>query len=379
MPAISSAAAGQMKRGRFPVLDALRIVLALCVTFDHVGIFPLFAGVDPSTPLGHFLVRGWITVTWGVPAVIGFFVISGFCIHLPFRGDEKLSVGRYYARRYARILIPVAAAIFVCRAIGIKQPLWSADSVLWHSVLWSLACEELYYAVYPAARLVRKRFGWTSLLAPAFLLGAFLAFRYPNALDGTFLGVLKTAVILFPIWLLGCLLAEQSDRLRAVDSRGTIWRWRFLAWFGSWVCEMLHFHAKWSQELTMLGFGVLAYFWIREELSFASQSRSFRILAWAGMWSYSLYLMHGPAATMVSALHLPNFGYIVNWLLLYAGVLGISYVFYLCVEKPSHRLARRFHLNPTRKKAAVAGLSEADSDSPKILADGLVQPQGELS
>jgi len=135
MPAAPSIAAAQRQGGRFPVLDALRIVLALCVTLDHVGVFPLFAGVDSSTPLGRLLVHGWITVIWGVPAVIGFFVISGFCIHLPFRGDQEFFVGRYYARRYARILIPVAAAIAVWRAVGINQPLWGPDSVLWRSVL----------------------------------------------------------------------------------------------------------------------------------------------------------------------------------------------------------------------------------------------------
>ena len=378
MPSNASAAATENRRGRIPVLDALRAVFALFVTIGHIGIFPLFAGVDSRTPLGHFLVRGWITVVWGVPAVIGFFVISGFCIHLPFCGESELSVGSYYVRRYARILIPVAAALCVCRFVGIKQPLLSADSILWHSVLWSLACEELYYAVYPAARWVRKCFGWAWLLAPAFGLSAIFAYRYPNALDGTFLGVFRTALILFPIWLLGCLLAEESGHLKAIGARSTIWRWRLLAWFGCWVCEMLHFHAKWSQEVTLLGFGVLAYFWIRKEISYTSQSRLLRTLAWAGTWSYSLYLMHGPAAKIVEELHLPDFGFIVNWLILYTGVLGISFVFYLCVEMPSHHWARRIRLRPANSKFTAAGPLRADSDSPQILTDELAHSQGEL-
>jgi peptidoglycan/LPS O-acetylase OafA/YrhL len=374
----AGAADVRSKGVRYPILDALRCVFALWVTVDHVGRFPLFAAVDTGTGFGHLLARGWITVIWGIPAVIGFFVISGFCIHLPFRQEGKLPVARYYARRYTRILLPVAVAILLSRAFGIHQPVFGAGSILWNSVLWSLACEELYYAVYPAARLVRNRFGWTWLLAPIFLCGLVTSLLYPNALDGTLPGTLKTAIILFPIWLLGCLLAEQSDHLPRVNSRATIWKWRLLAWFGSWICEMLHFHAKMSLELTLLGFGVLAYFWIRKEIAYRQDGKAFRTLAWAGLWSYSLYLLHVPAAQFIERLHLANPESAGSWVVLYALVLGMTYLFYLCIEMPSHRLARRIRLSPARRRDAAAVPMQAVADSPVQLADGLVRPQGGL-
>src|SRR5665213_2837164 len=84
------------RRERYAVLDALRIVLAFWVVMGHLGVFPLFAGMDPATRLGRIFVHGWSSLVCGVPAVIGFFVISGFCIHLPFRYDQDFSVGRYY-------------------------------------------------------------------------------------------------------------------------------------------------------------------------------------------------------------------------------------------------------------------------------------------
>lgn len=331
--------------GRFPILDALRIFLAFWVTMGHFGVFPLFAGVDTTTRLGRTLVHGWSSIVWGIPAVIGFFIISGFCIHLPFRHAERLSLGRYYARRYIRILVPVFAAVAITQMTGDRQASFGKHDLLWSGVLWSLFCEEIYYAVYPAARWIRKRFGWTILLVPAFLIAVILSFICRDALDGSLLGAVEAAVILYPIWLLGCILAEQSDQLTALDSTAAIWGWRFLAWFGSWSFEMLQFKFGVSRAQLLLCFGVLAYFWIRKEIEYSKTHRVWAPLAAAGLWSYSLYLMHIPAIAFFAKLHVPDLGYSVNWCATIAFIMGISYLFYLCVERPSHRLARKFKDN----------------------------------
>lgn len=329
-------------QGRFPILDALRIFLAVWVTMGHFGVFPLFAGADTATELGHFLVHGWSSLVWGIPAVIGFFVISGFCIHLPFRQVEELPVGRYYARRYIRILIPVAAAIMITRLTGDRQAIIDENSNLWRGVLWSLFCEEIYYAVYPLARLIRKRFGWGALLGPTFLVGSVLAIICPNALDGSTLGTLEAVIILFPVWLLGCVLAEQSSSLPPIESSWTIWRWRFFAWFGSWLGEMIHFRGHVPVARVLLCFGVLAYFWIGKEIAYGKHHQTWAPLASAGLWSYSLYLIHVPAMGVFTRLHLPNLGFSLNWCASFAFILTLSYMFYLGVERPSHRFARKF-------------------------------------
>lgn len=327
-------------QGRHPILDALRIILAFWVTMGHFGVFPLFAGIDSTTRLGSTLVRGWSSFVFGVPAVIGFFVISGFCIHLPFRHDERLPVGRYYARRYLRILVPVFAAILISRLAGNRQSIFGANSILWHSVLWSLACEEIYYAVYPLTRSLRRRWGWAVILPATFVVAGVTAAAYPGALDGSARGVLETAVILFPVWLLGCVLAEESDRIQPIDSPRVIWKWRFLVWAGSWACEMLHFKAHISLTQLMLCFGVLAYFWIRKEIAYGKRCKPAAVLVSAGLWSYSLYLMHGPAMTIFKKLPVPGMGPVLDWCVSYTFILGVSYLFYLAIEQPSHRMAR---------------------------------------
>jgi peptidoglycan/LPS O-acetylase OafA/YrhL len=337
---------------RFPVLDALRFVLAFWVVIAHFGNFPLFAGVDTSTRLGRGLAHGWSTITFGTAAVIGFFIISGFCIHLPFRNGETLVLSRYYARRYLRILIPLACGVGVFYLVGIHVDLFGGNSILWHSVLWSLICEEIYYAIYPLLRVFRMRFGWRLLLTTSFILAAGVLATQHYGEDWRDYGPIGTALILLPVWLLGCQLAEQVLHLTPLRSPRVIWSWRLGIWSASWACEMLHFKAHVYYTFTMLPFGVLAFFWILQEIRYGmGGSEPWKPLVSAGGWSYSLYLIHGPAMFFFAEkLRLPNLGYFMNWFAANGFILAASYTFYLLVERPSHRQARKisFHGPPLR-------------------------------
>jgi len=332
---------GRAGLNHYRILDALRFVLALWVAIGHYAIFPLFAGADATTGFMGLLARGWNTVVFGTPAVIVFFVISGFCIHLPFIGNEKLSIGRYYLRRYTRILIPVAGALCVYRLFGQRLILWGEHSVLWESPLWSLACEEIYYAAYPLLRWLRNRFGWKKFLPPVFLAGVAAAATHPRLVSWHDFGPFGTALILLPVWLLGCLLAEQSAALDPRRSAIRIWGWRFLIWLGSWTVEMLHFKAHIPYTQTLIWFGVLAYYWVREEIAYCKHREPNRFLALAGAWSYSLYLVHVQGMELFGYLRLPNLGYILNWTGTMVFSLGFAFLFYLLVERPSHQLARK--------------------------------------
>ena len=327
---------------RYAVLDAMRFVLALWVTIGHYEMFPLFAGVNEATPIGRFLVRAWQSTVFGTPAVIVFFVISGFCIHLPYRGDAELNIGKYYLRRYTRILIPVAGAVCVYRFVGQRFVFWGEHSILWQSPLWSLLCEEMYYAVYPLLRRIRRVISWPRVILAAFVVSVGVAATRVHAVSWHDLGALKTAVILLPVWLLGCLLAEEVEALPALGDNAwwRIWAWRVAAWFASWVAEMLHFKAHVSLTQTMAWFGLIAYFWVRNEIAYGKRHPPSRVLAWAGLWSYSLYLVHAQATGIWSWLRVPNVGPRLTWCGVILGCLLGAYVFYLVVERPSHRLAR---------------------------------------
>jgi len=73
-------------------------------------------------------------------------------------------------------------------------------------------------------------------------------------------GPLQTVASLYPVWVLGCLLAEQSESLVAVISRSEIWRWRFLVWARSWIIEIMNFKTGIYFPQTMMWFGVLSFF-----------------------------------------------------------------------------------------------------------------------
>jgi peptidoglycan/LPS O-acetylase OafA/YrhL len=328
----------------YRILDALRFLLAFWVAVGHCGIFPLFAGVDSTVGFGRFLTRSWKTVVFGTPAVIVFFVISGFCIHLPFIGNQKLSLWRYYLRRYTRILIPVAGALCVYRLWGQRMVFWGEHSVLWESPLWSLACEEIYYAAYPLLRWARNYFGWKKLLPTAFLAGVGAALTHPRSPGWHVFGPFGTALILLPVWLLGCLLAEQGEAIPMRSSAASIWCWRFFAWLGCWTSEILHFKAGIPYTQTMIWFGVLAYFWVREEIAYGKYRQPNPYLVRAGAWSYSLYLVHVQGMMLFGLSVVPNLGYSLNWIGTMSCSLGFAYLFYILVEKPSHQLARKIQV-----------------------------------
>jgi len=346
---------------RYPVLDALRFVLAFWVAVGHYGMFPLFGGVDVNTPIGRFLTRGWDTVVFGTPAVIVFFVISGFCIHLPFSGSRPLAIGRFYLRRYTRILIPVVAALVVYRLVGQKLVFLGQHSILWESPLWSLLCEEIYYAAYPFLRFLRNRFGWIRLLSASFISSVVIDAFHPHAIGWYVFGPLGTAALLLPVWLLGALLAEQAAGLPVLSSAARIWLWRFLAWFGCWIAEILNFKAKIYSPLTMVPFGVLAYFWVRNELSYGRHRPPNAWLAAAGAWSYSLYLVHGQGMALFARLPLPYLGFNLTWILTMASALLFAYLFYFLIERPSHRLARRVRLSSRAPSVAPASQQAAEA------------------
>lgn len=341
----ATAKAGGLNRaGYYPVLDALRFFLAFWVAVGHFKMIPLFGDPALGTGFWHLFKHGWSSIVFGTPAVIVFFVISGFCIHLPFLGTAKIDVGRYYLRRYTRILIPVAGALIVYRLFGLHLIFWGEHSILWESPLWSLACEEIYYAMYPLLRWTRNRIGWKWMLPVCFVVSVVIAAPHPHAGNWHVFGPLGTAMLLLPVWLLGCLLAEQGEWLGEAHRVSSIWAWRFLTWLGCWVCEMVHFKLHYSYTQTMVWFGVLAYFWVRQEIARGKTHPPNRYLVAAGAWSYSLYLVHGQGFTTYSWLHLPSFGRVIDWFLIMACSLLFAYAFFALVERPSHQLARRIKL-----------------------------------
>jgi peptidoglycan/LPS O-acetylase OafA/YrhL len=341
---------------RYRALDAIRFILASWVAIAHIGPFPLLVNSIESGRLIHLIDRGLKTVVWGTPAVMAFFVISGFCIHMPFRDRDDIPLLRFYARRYLRVTLPMFVALGFLYVLKPGSELWGRHSLFWQGTLWSLLIEEIYYAVYPLTRRVLKRFGWTPVLSVAFAASIVTASCVPKALDWNDLGPLLTAVALYPVWLLGCRLSERAPSLGEQRmSRGEIWRWRFAAWAAMWVAELLNFHLHVARVHTMVFVGAFAALWISKEIIYSGHTDPPRWLQRAGEWSYSLYLIH-PAVLSVYEIVMPG-GFTKHprggWLQMMAMAFIASYVFFFLVENPSHTLAKKISLWPQREPIPV--------------------------
>ena len=338
---------GASTRVRVAGLDSLRAILALVVVFAHVR---------PLSFSSYYLVDyafGSIYryISWDGPAVIGFFVISGFCIHYG-NLDPSFSVKSFYLRRYVRITIPLLIAVILATRLRVSY--WP-----WSSVTWSLACEEAYYFVYPLFRLrIFEKWGYYRTTVGALLFGLMTLILLPLVMrveDGIGIVLLLIAVY-FPVWLLGAALADwiandnqaELSRFYVPLSPG-LQRFIVVILFGLEYSCSLEIHAI---DLTRLVAGALFFIWLVNELG-KKTLRTPGFLERAGKWSYSLYLTHTIWVEFVRRGKLPQ-SYSFRWIrelldlkTLHGWGLGVlmilaaSYLFYRIVEKPSHQWSRR--------------------------------------
>ncbi|MCB1275572.1 acyltransferase [Prosthecobacter sp.] len=319
-------------------LDSIRFFAVLWVVFSHCGSPPLTTGLDRENLLALGVQGVYGNLFAGVPAVIVFFVISGFCIHHPFRHPGSFRLLPYLTRRYVRIGVPLLAAVVLASPLGVKLTLFQ------NSVLWSLLAELIYYTVYPVLRKIRSRMGWNWILAASLVLAYGVVVFFPLAKDYSPFGPVLASVVAFPCWLLGCKLAEQSTERPAATMESMarrLWTWRLTVWFLSWVCSALRFHSPIGYPWTLNLFAFAVFFWLRAEISVSGRWERSRALEWAGTWSYSVYLVHLVAEAAHAQMPLPNLGFNLNWLVKMFVIFGASHVFYLLVEKPGHHVARQ--------------------------------------
>lgn len=316
-------------------LDSIRFICASWVLFGHFGFVPMPARLLQLPRVGH-LVRGFVgNLFSGEAAVIVFFLISGFCIHYPYRDGRPLRFKAFYARRYVRILIPMAVAIL----LGV--PLQLKLTNLNDSILWSLLCEEIYYLLYPLILVrLRRHMTFRPMIAGAYLLALGVALTNPRAGNYASYGPGLNWLLGLPCWLLGCELAETLAS-RSTPSTARIWVYRLGVWGASSVCSVLRFHSPIHYPWTLNWFALGAFVWLGAEIAYQQRHGSVAWLEAAGKFSYSIYLTHLHGHYLLPLLALPVLAPVLEWSLNTAVTFLLAYVFYRLVEKPSHELARR--------------------------------------
>ncbi len=324
---------------RFAAIDAIRFVCALWVLFSHAGFLPLTPGSDKHTFSGLAVSALANNLFWGGTAVIVFFVISGFCIHYPYRERAETSWPAYFVRRYLRIGIPMLAAYVLAFATGAGE---SEEGVM-----WTLRCEIGYYTLYPLLLKLRDRFGWNPVIAASaalWLIALAVEKRIPE-------DVFRFAAGL-PCWLLGAKLADTFQQF-PVLRQARLWAWRAGMWVLSSTLAFLHFHSPLHTNVSHTLFGFAAFFWLGREIQhFRHGGVPSPLLAAAGLWSYSVYIVHVPAMHFMQWWNPDSLGLNLDWARLIGFTLLASYVFYRLVENPGHLLARALSRRLRNRSAA---------------------------
>jgi peptidoglycan/LPS O-acetylase OafA/YrhL len=310
------------------MIDLIRGFAALMVAFDH-GLLPR----SLPLPFDQKLLLVAKVVICAPAAVLVFFVISGFCIHIPNVG-KPINAKHFLIRRFTRLGVPLLGASVIAYALGYR---WF-EMPFGGPVIWSLACEAVYYVLYlPLQPLLKTHRQWLSLIGVLFALAFVIGFDGRSVLEYPTRGFWATTVLGLPIWLSGAYVAELVKKPGkhfdfSLASKWFLWA---IILLGGGVASVLKHEWHWSYALTLTAYGLFIAPWL--------YAGSFSI-GIVGDMSYSLYLLHLPLIE-------PTRNLLERWIgstytltvdvACIVAILLITMLFYTFVEKPSHALARR--------------------------------------
>jgi peptidoglycan/LPS O-acetylase OafA/YrhL len=308
------------------LLDLVRFSAALMVAFGHLT--------------QHYFSNGWRDTTGHAVEAVGvFFVLSGFVIRYVSRLKYG-KIGEYWIDRASRIysvFLPAIGFTLVVYWIAIRinpgyyLPNWglfsnhllgrlalnlTLTSQLWsrtvnflcNAPLWSISYEGVYYAIYGCAFYLRGAWRWITVLGLVALAGAHIA-------------------LLFPLWLLGCVVYEIYVRLTL---RRTGWRthlsfaalaaagvllWRpVIAMIFGWKNGMTRFlwvhhlpppNLHWTLDYYRMGIpAAFLMLWLLvavHGLRVEARSRWVRSIRILAEGTFPLYVMHFPLYVLVAS------------------------------------------------------------------------------
>jgi peptidoglycan/LPS O-acetylase OafA/YrhL len=360
-PVAALSGAPAAAHGRISTLDALRGIAALVVVLHHAN-YMVAAYWGPAV----LWLMDWSplrVLKAGRPAVVFFFVLSGYVLTLALlRERHPVSPAAWAVRRTLRLLPPVAASVLLsvglCWWFAGDQPKddlgllvavsWSEPpdlvSLLKHMVLldsddyafplnivlWSLVHEWRISLVMPLVLLFRGRAAL--LLGAAFLLRS-AAIAAGADEDEAMLGRHLHSTVVATVYFLFAFAAGAALALLEplTTPSGTM---RWAAWAAVAAATVSR------TDLAVVGASALLILLARAERGALVRSLRSPALQWLGKVSYSLYLVHVPVAlALAHALDgdLPAPAIAALTVVL---ALPAAAVFYKAVERPSLLLSR---------------------------------------
>jgi peptidoglycan/LPS O-acetylase OafA/YrhL len=294
----------------------------------------------------------------GVYWVIGFFVISGFCIQLSVSRmieGNSLPLSRYLIARVSRILplyylALVFAVVIEWLMAASRPPCWSnglnGNALLAQLFIaqnftqtfgsyapsWSITNEMFYYLFYGfvvcAALKCRIRpttLGMIICLGIAFPMNL-LYFGWSRS---PFLLGLGLLFGMGAFWFLGAMIADHRETLRQsrlARAGSAYWPLLLATAIASWFSQRIHL--QFVYVLLAISFTLmLIRFIVVEDTTVGARERthSSRVIETLGLASYPTYLFHGPLLMLLASAIL-RANLVVDWRVIWAilVLVGIS-------------------------------------------------------
>ncbi|OJW20773.1 MAG: hypothetical protein BGO49_04160 [Planctomycetales bacterium 71-10] len=355
-------------------IDLCRGLFAFLVVAAHA--VDVAWAVHPSAPaaMSPAVRDAWQhVVAAGVFWVIGFFVISGFCIQLSVERQVesgRFPLGNYLAARLSRILplyyVALASAVMFEWLMGAHRPgVWpnGLDPRTLVAQLfvaqnfrqtfgsfapsWSITNEMFYYVFFGLLTRVAMRRGVRpaslgmvacATLAVGLEVAYFAWFRRDPLARG--LGLLFG---LGTIWFQGALVAVHRDALRAslVARRvAAAWPLALATAIGLWYAQAVHLQVLYL--VLGVAFTMMLARFVATDVPDApatpDRGRLGAAIRALGLASYPTYLFHGPlimwlASAMARTGRLPG-DWRATWLILSAAGIGSGIVLGFVAERP---------------------------------------------
>ncbi|HMP17887.1 MAG TPA: acyltransferase, partial [Gemmatales bacterium] len=339
-------------------IDALRGFAAIWVVLCHIWInlFPMGSSQADAVTWSfdqpwHFYPTFFL-FQYGYYGVTIFFVVSGFCIHWPQAirkqktGSDDLRLATFYQRRFWRLYPPYFVSLFVAAlAMGLMRlqdyaqkgwPLPLPENFYWEAfatqailinalflspfvtaaqrdlngVYWTLVFELQFYLLYPLLLWCMRRAG---LLIVGMVLFAAEVVLLPQPASITGGGEVGPwwyfCISRYFEWYLGVIAAELVARKSEQPLRN--WYWVLFGLLSAFSLGAVFHPVAWPwRDLAVASATFFLLLAVLQEESPQPTSRWVQFLAWLGLFSYSLYLIHLPVLRLI---HLGNF-YIANFL-----------------------------------------------------------------
>jgi peptidoglycan/LPS O-acetylase OafA/YrhL len=351
-----------VKQGHYPALDALRGVAALLVVFHHLAM----SYREIVHPHGIAALIAKIFIYPGHPAVLLFFVLSGFVLQLSYGRAASNQYWHYVLRRFMRIFPALIASLILAAIVsrpsatdiygawlsgsssgdlGFVSWLRNAaliliklDDMRFNPVIWSLAYEWRISLVFPLLAVAAWRFPRTVavLTLPIYLVANLsvqqLGVHAPYLEGHSLFGALMITLFYLPAFLMGMVLAVWVAKRPAAPARIPLWM------EGAWLVAVAapYFFVKEDFALALGATLLVALIVCGGRVGWLLARRP---TLWLGKVSYSLYLVHFPLMLFFVSLYpaLPLPAALAATLV---SALVLSELFYRFVERPGIKLGK---------------------------------------